>query len=80
MFSCSDAVETHEIAIQAKLLSNAQSWPPLSQVLADAMVNRYTFGGICTTTALQRSELQYAEQLAQIAYHHQVRVSLHRSC
>ena len=79
VFSCSDAVETREIAVQAKLLSDLQPWPPLSQVLADAMVKRSTHDGDCTTAALQQSELQYAEDLAQIAHEHQVGASSHRS-
>lgn len=80
MFSCSDAVEAQEIALQSKLLSEVQAWPPLSQVLADAMVQRYTPNGDCTTAALQQAELQYAGRVAQVAYEHQVCPPLHQCC
>ena len=79
VYSCSDAVDAHAIAVKANILSEAQPWPLLSQVLTGAMVERYAAAGACTTTTLQQSELQYAEQLSRIAYQHQVGVPLHWS-
>jgi hypothetical protein len=76
VFDCSDAVDAQQMALQAQALSAAHPWPPLVQVLAAAVVERYTPSGHCTTAALQQAELNYAGQLAQVAYEQQVRASL----
>jgi hypothetical protein len=76
VFTCSDAVAAHQIAIQAKGLSGSHARPLWTQALHDAMALRYSTDDDCTTATLRKSELQYAKSLSEIAYKHQVRNSL----
>lgn len=78
VFTCSDADEVRQIAQQAQKFSEKYEHIHIVKPLVDLLVQRYSPDAPCSTDALQRAELQYAHELAQVAIRHRVCTVLSR--